>query len=653
MPITKCLTLAAILLLLCPVAALADDDDGDGLSNGDEQTIYFTDYLDEDTDDDGIWDGDEVSHGTDPVDADTDDDGLADGLEDADADGTVDAGETNPLDPDTDDDLLQDGLELGVATGIPTGFSDGVGLLYAGTDLGVFTPDYDPSSTTDPRLRDTDGDEADDGEEDADRDGLRDPYETDPNDPDTDDDNLPDGIEPLYVCDPLDPDTDDDNWPDGDEVNAGSDPTDADTDDDGLPDWSELSYATDFLDPDSDDDLLLDGQELGLTEPLYADTDPAVFAPDTDPSTTTLPLEPDTDDDGLDDGAEDADLDGAVDEDETDPNDPDTDGDTYEDGYEVEIGSDPLDPDNTPLHFLAPNLTDLADVPGDQGGALRLTWLPTIRDVPGSEEPVTGYGVYRRIDQAAGKPGDKLEGWDSVAWLTAHGESVYNYVAPTTCDSTDAGACWSVYFVRATTADPFVYYDCAPDSGYSVDNLAPGAPPEFLVAYGDPNALSWTASDAPDVRTYRIYRGTTADFEPEPGLLAAATHLTAWADSEGDLHSHYKVTTVDHAGNESAPVAPTEMTGADDVTRALVLHGVHPNPFNPRTEVVFAAPRGDRVEVSVLNLRGQQVVRLFDGEATGARQSVTWEAGDLASGLYMVQVRSGDRVEITKAALLK
>ena len=58
-----------------------NDCDGDGLSNTVEAQLG-TDPCDEDTDGDGLNDGDEVNnHGTDPTKSDTDDDGLSDGDE--------------------------------------------------------------------------------------------------------------------------------------------------------------------------------------------------------------------------------------------------------------------------------------------------------------------------------------------------------------------------------------------------------------------------------------------------------------------------------------------------------------------------------------------------------------------------------------------
>ncbi|MBN2162227.1 MAG: hypothetical protein JXR25_16525 [Pontiellaceae bacterium] len=61
---------------------LADDTDGDGLQDGEEVHTYFSDPLDSDSDDDYLSDGDEVNtHATDPADADSDDDGVNDATE--------------------------------------------------------------------------------------------------------------------------------------------------------------------------------------------------------------------------------------------------------------------------------------------------------------------------------------------------------------------------------------------------------------------------------------------------------------------------------------------------------------------------------------------------------------------------------------------
>ena len=83
-----------------------DDPDMDGLTNLEEQTAG-TLPGDEDTDGDGLEDGDEIfTYSTDPTVADSDEDGLNDGHE-----LTANPYVTEPLNSDTDDDGLLDGYE--------------------------------------------------------------------------------------------------------------------------------------------------------------------------------------------------------------------------------------------------------------------------------------------------------------------------------------------------------------------------------------------------------------------------------------------------------------------------------------------------------------------------------------------------------------
>jgi hypothetical protein len=275
--------------------ATVADTDGDGLDDGDDPAP-----LDTDADGDGLSDADELGAGTDPLDADTDDDGLADG----------EGMEPDPLDPDADGDGVWDGVESGRTTWVRAGVSPS-GVPFVGTDIGVWRPDVDPRTRTDPTDGDTDGDGLSDGAEDADRNGgwsrtlggtgTAGSGETDATQADSDGDGLDDGTELALGLDPLDTDTDDGGAPDGVERDDGTDP---------------LAPADDIDRRDTDGDRLTDVEERALG---------------------TDPLDPDTDDDGIFDGRE-------VSEHGTDPLEGDTDGGGHGDGDEVDLGFDPLDP---------------------------------------------------------------------------------------------------------------------------------------------------------------------------------------------------------------------------------------------------------------------------------------------------------------------
>lgn len=105
----------ALGVLLCwqPVFAISDvDTDADGLMDIEEQTIYFTDEFNADTDGDGYLDGVEIQHGYSPHEGgskrlrDTDQDG--DGLWD---DWELALG-TSLIEEDSDSDGYTDGLEV-------------------------------------------------------------------------------------------------------------------------------------------------------------------------------------------------------------------------------------------------------------------------------------------------------------------------------------------------------------------------------------------------------------------------------------------------------------------------------------------------------------------------------------------------------------
>ncbi len=219
------------------------DSDGDGV----------LDYLDNDSDEDGIADlveAGDADLATTPVDSDndgtpdyldrdSDDNGLSDTVEGA-GDFDLD-GVPNYADIDDDNDLVLDRLELD----------------------GVYDPPFDTDGDGYPNYRDADSDDDTimDGDEhgpDTDGDGLFD-YE----DLDTDSDGIPDAAEagdtdvfsvPVdtdgdLIPDFRDPDSDNDGLSDRLESEAGTSPVLGDTDNDGVNDLVEVAAGTDPNDP--------------------------------------------------------------------------------------------------------------------------------------------------------------------------------------------------------------------------------------------------------------------------------------------------------------------------------------------------------------------------------------------------------------------
>lgn len=153
------------------------------------------------------------------------------------------------------------------------------------------------------------------GAKDSDSDGLVNPLDSRPYDPNnvTDaqlkeryqsDYNFTDKLRDFFGMAPKD--TDGDGVPDSYELAHNLNPKDPDTDRDGLPDGVELTYGTDPLNNDTDRDLVLDGRDEAPLDPQISaqgtDTDQDGVSDRIEAILGTNPQNNDTDGDGVPDG---------------------------------------------------------------------------------------------------------------------------------------------------------------------------------------------------------------------------------------------------------------------------------------------------------------------------------------------------------------
>jgi len=83
------------------------------------------------------------------------------------------------------------------------------------------------------------------------------------------------------------------------------------------------------------------------------------------------------------------------------------------------------------------------------------------------------------------------------------------------------------------------------------------------------------------------------------------------------------------------------------------LKNVVPNPFNPVAQINFALSSDGFVELTAFNLNGQEVDRIFTGFQSKGMHNYTWDASNLPTGIYYIQLRQGQNVQTTKAILMK
>jgi hypothetical protein len=79
----------------------------------------------------------------------------------------------------------------------------------------------------------------------------------------------------------------------------------------------------------------------------------------------------------------------------------------------------------------------------------------------------------------------------------------------------------------------------------------------------------------------------------------------------------------------------------------------YPNPFNPSTEIQFALPMDANVNLTVINLLGQEVATVASGFHTAGIHTVSFQATNLPSGLYFYRLDAADFTAIRKMMLMK
>lgn len=89
------------------------------------------------------------------------------------------------------------------------------------------------------------------------------------------------------------------------------------------------------------------------------------------------------------------------------------------------------------------------------------------------------------------------------------------------------------------------------------------------------------------------------------------------------------------------------------VPQTFALTQNYPNPFNPSTRITFSLPEASDVTLTVYSITGRQVATLARGLHASGTYEVMFDAGDLASGMYLYKLQTKDFVQTRLMSLVK
>lgn len=101
------------------------------------------------------------------------------------------------------------------------------------------------------------------------------------------------------------------------------------------------------------------------------------------------------------------------------------------------------------------------------------------------------------------------------------------------------------------------------------------------------------------------------------------------------------------------PTAVDDGLGAGNLPTEYELAQNYPNPFNPTTTISFSLPQAGAVKLEVFNILGQQVADLVNSRLEAGIHNVTFDAGNMPSGIYFYRLAHTEGVETRKMMLVK
>ena len=79
----------------------------------------------------------------------------------------------------------------------------------------------------------------------------------------------------------------------------------------------------------------------------------------------------------------------------------------------------------------------------------------------------------------------------------------------------------------------------------------------------------------------------------------------------------------------------------------------YPNPFNPKTVIDYQIPIAGNVTLKIYDVLGREVATLVDGRQNAGNYAVSFDAGNLPSGIYFYRIIAGSFSSVRKLSVVK
>jgi hypothetical protein len=97
----------------------------------------------------------------------------------------------------------------------------------------------------------------------------------------------------------------------------------------------------------------------------------------------------------------------------------------------------------------------------------------------------------------------------------------------------------------------------------------------------------------------------------------------------------------------------TGIISENELPKEFNIYQNYPNPFNPATSIKYDVPKNSFVSIKVYDVTGKQITELVNGEQAAGVYETTFDASQLASGVYFYKMEAGKFSKVMKMVLIR
>lgn len=105
------------------------------------------------------------------------------------------------------------------------------------------------------------------------------------------------------------------------------------------------------------------------------------------------------------------------------------------------------------------------------------------------------------------------------------------------------------------------------------------------------------------------------------------------------------------------PITAEVLSVDDDFTnqvpREFEMSSPFPNPFNSSTNISFSLPKSSFLDIKLYDIQGRLVEQIFNGTLSSGSHNISLSGETFVSGVYILQVNSGEVTTFSKIALIR